>query len=61
MKQKVEVSSSETSNIDPKLDEQTKMVNSLATEMSKLKMEARPATTRNVSFDQPNRDRKSVV
>ena len=50
-KQKAEVSTSGTSDIDPRLDELTKMVKSLTTEMSKLKMEARPATTINVSFD----------
>jgi len=40
-------------DIDPKLDELTKMVKSLATDMSKLKMESRPSTTRNVSFNFP--------
>jgi len=54
-KQKAEVSTSGTSDIDPKLDELTKMVKSLTTNISKLKMEARPPTTRNVSFDFPNR------
>ena len=41
--------------MDPKLDALTKMVKSLTTEISKLKMEERLATTKNVSFDQPNR------
>lgn len=54
-KQKAEVSTSRTSNIDPKLDELTKMVKSLTIDMSKLKMESRPSTTRNVSFDLPNK------
>ena len=33
----------------------TKMVKSLTTAISKLKMEARPNTTKNISFDNPNR------
>ena len=55
IKKKFEVSTSGTSYIDPKLDELNKMVKSLNIEMSKLNMEARPTTTRNVSFDQPNK------
>ena len=46
-KQQAEVSSSRTSDIDPKLDELTKMAKSLNTEIFKLKLEARQTTTRN--------------
>lgn len=54
-KQKADVCTLGTSDIDPKLDELTKMVKSLTTDISKLNMEARPPTNRNVSFDLPNR------